>query len=401
MSKAAPQRERSEVQNEKQEVPHPRYEPTGEIEAKSGSDVVDPWIRGKYPITDAEGTEDGVIRTSVNFYAKQHDDGSGVFMSPRGSAVYAIRTRDGTVLGNESRGLMWPWGAESEEEVEEYENIPFRFVGQVVTEQSDLHTVDEGSALGRGLDDGETMVEGNDFMQEVVDADILNDDHDEQGVLLTHESSLQVYIGWDSTAYPNNDLFGFVPFDGENGTPVPSAEDALDLLKPYEAAAREDHDVKRQGEWFLVRTGEEPEGTIQKPGVSSRPYGGSPMESHVPRDWATGVPDDVFLERVESHDEVDREFDSPQDVFNWVEEHRIPDTTEEWIPADEAPWNDEIGDLTHLFEELRELADGIFVRGSFRHRDNEHYMEKVEDWHRAETHEWEVITTDGRRIMAD
>lgn len=104
MSKAAPQRERSEVQNEQQEVPHPRYEPTGEIEAKSGSDVVDPWIRGKYPITDAEGTEDGVIRTSVNFYAKQHDDGSGVFMSPRGSAVYAIRTRDGTVLGNER-----PW----------------------------------------------------------------------------------------------------------------------------------------------------------------------------------------------------------------------------------------------------------------------------------------------------
>jgi len=276
---------------------------------------------------------------------------------------------------------MWPYGTESEDEVDDYESIPFRFVGQVVTEQSTLHTVEEGSVLDLGLDDEETMVEGNDFMLEIVDADILDEGHDEQGVLLTHESGLQVYIGWDSTAYPNNDLFGFVPFDGESGTPVPSSEDALDLLKPFEAAVREDHEVKRQGEWFLVNTDEYPGSGPCNPGVGSRPYGGSPLESHVPRDYALGVTCGTFLKRV--HDEFE---DLPGDVRH-VQEFF------DWLHDEDAD--------SEMYERARELADGIFVRGSLRHRSNEHYMETVEEWHRAETHEWEVITTDGFQIMAD
>lgn len=374
--------EKSESESE---VPHPRYEACDPIEAGCGSDVVDPWVRGKYPVSDDPDVEDGVIRTKVNYYAVQHDDGSGVVMTPAGGAVYAVRLADGTILGNESRGLMWPYGSETEDEAEAYAEIPFRFVGDVVAEQTRREVTDEGRTLMRSLRG----------------ADILDDHHDEEGVLLTHESGLQVYVGWDSTSYENSDLFGFVPFDGEDGVPVPSAGDALDLLKPHEAVARKGGEVTRQGEWFLVDTGEEPEGSIQKPGVSARPYGGSPLESHVPRDWATGVEDGVFLERARgAFDDLPVDVETPQGVFDWLHaEDPDPEDGEfDFLTSEQEALSEEID---AMYETARELADGIYVRGSFRHRDGEHYMETVDGWRRAETHEWDVITTDGRQVMHD
>lgn len=361
-----------------QQVPDPRYEPTDAVGAESAGDVVDAWLRGLYPLGD---DEDGVIRTEINYYAAQHDDGSGVFMSPRGTAVYAVRLADGTVIGNESRGTMWPWDATTQDVPSAYAEVPFRFVGHVATEQSDLNTVDPDSILARGLDDDETLVEGDDFMRELADADVLDADHAEEGVLLTHESGVQVYIGWDSTAYPDNDLFGFVPFDGTEGTPVPSAADALDLLKPFAAAAREDDMVTRQGEWFLVPTDDHPGSGPCKPGVGSRPYGGSPLESHVPREYALGVSAGTFLQRVHEA------FDVPADIRN-------VQPFFDWLHAQDA--------ASELFEEARDLAEGVYVRGTVRHRGNEHYLANVgEEWHRAVTHDREVMTTVGRQIMAD
>jgi hypothetical protein len=268
----------------------------------------------------------------------------------------------------------------------DYVNVPFRFVGAILEEQTDIDTPEEGSLLDLGrVNDDENIVEGHVWMRGVVDADVLPDEHDESGVLLTHESGVQAYVGWDSTSHADrqNDLFGFVPFDGEEGVPVPSANDALDLLKPHDAVARED--VARQGEWFLVRTDEYPGSGTCKPGVGERPYGGSPLESHVPRDYALGVTAGTFLRR------VDEEFeDLPEDV------RRVQEFFD---------WLDETGAESEMFERARELADGIFVRGSLRHRRNEHYLENVgEDWHRAVTHDWEVMTLDSvdrTRVVVD
>nr|WP_317176135.1 hypothetical protein [Halovivax sp. KZCA124] len=85
--------------------------------------------------------------------------------------------------------------------------------------------------------------------------------------------------------------------------------------------------------------GDEPAGLVQKPGVGARPFGPSPLKNHVPRDWATSIPDDVFIERV----------------------------------RDEC----EIPDHTPTFDEIRDLAGSIYVRGSVRYRRREHYLDNI------------------------
>lgn len=417
MSQANPQRKRpsrTDQQHEHELDVDVRYEACGPIDPSSGSGVVDPWLRMQYPLEERGADEDGVIETAVNYRAEQHDDGSGVLMSHGGGAVYAVRLPDGTVIGNESRDMMWPYGSEMEGEVD-YVDVPFNFVGGVLQEQTNIHTPEEGSLLDLGTRDGENTVEGRIWMRGVVDADILPDDHEESGVLLTHDSGTQVYVGWDSTSHTTgqNDLFGFVPFDGETGVRVPSATDALDLLKPHDAVARES--VTRQGEWFAVDVDEEPVGSVQKPGVSEKDWrysspftetdfdtrheavgavtlefdagaissvdaertytGGSPLESHVPRDYALGTDAETFLERVhEELDDLPSDAGSVQEVFDWLYE------------TDAEP---------RVYERARELADGVYVRGTLRHRDNEHYVENAgEDWRRAVTHDWDVMTAD-------
>lgn len=362
-------------------VPDP-YEACEPIDASSAGDVVDPWIRMQYPV--GGDAENGVIATDVNFRAEQHADGSGVFMSHAGGAVYAVRSADGAVVGNEGRGIMWPYDADTESEVPAYIEVPFQFVGQVATEQTDLTVVPNGGMLERGLRDDETLVEGRLFMRQLVDIDILEDDA-EDGVLLTHESGVQVYVGRDSTAYPERfgDLFGFVPFDGQRGTRVPTAADALDLLKPHDAVARPDSEVVRQGEWFLVDVDEPVTGPVFNPGVGERPYGPSPLESHVPRDWTIGTKVAAFLERAhETFEDLPDDVRRCDEVFAWLHD----------IDADSA-----------MFAAARDLADGIYVRGSLRHRRNEHYMETVDDWRLAVTHDHEVLTRDdiSGRVVVD
>ena len=366
-----------------------RYELVGPIDATRSVPIVDAWLRMQYPVPggDAAGgdLEPGTIGSGSNYQAVQRPDGSGVFQSPAGTATYAVRLPDGTVLRNTDRGPNSPWSyAGLDTLAREYIELPFVFVGHVATMQTDLDNSDEATTRpGVQWDfEEDTFIEGDAFLREVVEADVL-DHPEEEGVLLTHESGVQLYVGWDSTAADTDGVFGFVPFDGAAGTRVPSARDALDLLKPQDVLTRGE-DVPRQGEWFLIPsdTGNGPSGTVQKPGVGARPYGASPLENHVPRDWATAVEDRVFLERVsERFDELPESVETPQDVFEWL--------------ANE-------GAESNLYAAARELAEGIYVRGTLRHRDHDHRVENVGDeWHRAETHEFDVITTDGDWIGVD
>jgi hypothetical protein len=218
------------------------------------------------------------------------------------------------------------------------------------------------------------------FLREIVHGDDLPAGHPERGAVLTHKSGVQVYVGRDSTAHARNNLFAFVTYDGKTGARVETAEEALDLLKPDPVVGLEADEVVRQGEWFLFEDGE-PMGSTQKPGVRERPYGASPLDSHIPREWATGVPDMRFMGRVHDRFSTPDGVRSPQDVFEWL---------------------DDVDASDQMVETVRGLADGLFVKGSFRHEDNEHFIETVEGgWHRAETHEWDVMTVEAGEIVLD
>lgn len=365
----------------------PRYTVVPEVDASGHlGKVVDPFVDMVYPLNEDSDIPRGVVRNSGRWQAKHRPDGSGVVESSAGTATYGIRTAGGTIVGDVREDFWFPWASDyhqrrpddsGEVEVYDYDwfiEIPFRFVGEVLTMQTDLDLADEDSALRIGRDE-ETFVEGPDFMREVVAADILDDDT-ERGVLLTHDSGVQVYIGYDSTAYGDSEVFGFVPFDGEKGVPAPSASDALDLLRPNRAAAAEESNVERQGEWFLVPTAEEAEGTIQKPGLDAKPYGGSPLDNHVPRDWRTVVDDDTFVRRF---------MEAMEDPFGG----QVPETPQDCVDLlNEGAVN------TIEYDDLIEMAEGVQVRGTLRHRENEHRMAKAEEWRQATTHDWEVITVE-------
>lgn len=386
-------------------VPDPRYTASGPIDATRSGTVMEEWLDMQYPLETRGAETDGEIGGGTNYVGFQNEDGSGMLASKRGTAVYAVRTTDGQIILNESRRFSWPFGGPYEDTEEAradglsvYE-VPFRFIGQVGTERTDAHIVSDGDetglvALGRTNEEDETEadmrnVDGRAFVRGCCDIDMLPEEHDEEGALFTHASGVQIYVGRDSTAFDTNSLFGYVPFDGEAGERVPTAEDALDLLKPRSVAASADPDaIQRQGEWFLTplastHVEHDPAGTIQKPGVNARPFGGSPLESHVPRDWRTGVSDAKFLARI--YDAFpglpsDGSIDTPQAVFDWLDE----------IDADDT-----------YFEQARAHADGVYVQGTLRHRENEHYLENADEWAVTETHDHEVMTVEDRTLVYD
>lgn len=367
----------------------PRYTVVDSLDATGGLDkVVDPFVNMVYPRNQGEDDPSGVINNSNRWVARQRPDGSGIVESGAGTRVYGIRTAGGVVLGNTFEGIWFPYGSEYYEEPVEgrpggqrydydwFIEVPYLFIGNVLAEQTDLDNVPDDSALALGSPE-DTLSDGDDFMRGVVSADILDDD-EERGVLISHTSGIQVYVGWDSTAHRGEEMFGFVPFDGDSGVPVPSARDALSLLRPNRAAAAGDDGAVRQGEWFLVPTTDDADGTIQKPGVSSRPYGGSPLDNHVPRDWRTSVDDQTFVERfsrrtISTADAAD--IDTPQDCVDFIHAHG--------------------GVVNGVgYSEVREMAEGVQVRGTVRHRESDHEMVSTDGWCAATTHDWEVMTVD-------
>lgn len=369
----------------------PRYEVVDHVDGSGGLEhTVDPWLDWQYPLNRDSDLDEGVIRSGSHWQARQRPDGSGILESSARSTVYGIRTPDGTVVGDIDSSMCLPYHSEyhqrrdddsGEADVYDYDwliRFPLRFATEVLAEQTDFRLVNEGGALDLGTPDGEGVVNPSLFYREVVSADIL-DDNAERGVLLTHRSGRQVYVGFDSTSHRGNELFGFVTFDGTEGIPAPSARDALSLLRPNDAAAAPEQRVERQGEWFLIPSAEDCEGTIQKPGVGQRPYGGSPLDNHVPRDWRTVVDDETFMQRFQREFAVpfgDISFRTPQDCVD------ILHTNEHIIERDDP------------YATVQEIADGIEVRGTIRHREQDHKMSQVDDWRRATTHDWEVVTVE-------
>lgn len=350
----------------------PRYEPVVMEPVSGYGPIVDAWVGMQYPLNVNDEGAHGIIQGNGVRHARQYPDGSGVYETTAAGRLFAIRTAGGTVVWNSLRSRdPWPYGANPDAFGGDEINVPFAFVGEVLQLQTDLDMHREGSLVAAGSNGN--VVEGDEFMRGVVRADLL-DDPEEAGVLLEHKNGVQVYVGYDSTAHEHVEMFGFVPFDGDEGVRTPSANDALSLLTPNEAVVAEG----RQGEWFLVPSDGEPEGTVQKPGLGQKPYGGSPLDNHVPRDWKTAVDDETFILRVAEEIGAEEgisflfEMETPQGVFDAIHE----------------------GDLDLSYERARELAGGVYVRGTIRHRENEHKMEKADDWMQATTHDWDVVTVD-------
>jgi len=219
----------------------------------------------------------------------------------------------------------------------------------------------------------------------VRDARLLNredwlDDPDygaDYGILLVWPDETLMFVGSDPTASgPPWFAYTIDPFE-----PVPepeTAQDALDRLKPpaVRDVVHEDGYVpQRHGEWWLRPSPLAPMGTTFRPGVASKPFGPSPLGNHVPTEWGMSVPDSTFMERAREAVDLPQSIQTPPEVVDWAVRQ---------INKEDLTWHD-----------VRDWADDILVRGTVRHREGDHPVEKLGDsWHAAETHDFEVYTAD-------
>jgi len=206
----------------------------------------------------------------------------------------------------------------------------------------------------------------------------------DDGLLVAYPDQSLMFLGKDPTA---KDAMPWYAFTIEAHEPVPAPEtarDALDLLKPPEVKdtiAEEDWIPNRHGEWWLLPTTRVPLGESFKPGVKSEPYGPSPLGNHVPREYAFTVTDSAFMDRfTDSVDNVPSSVQSVPEALEWSYRQIQKDPTPDWAPH---------------WPEIREWAGDVLVRGTSRHRDDDHFVENCgETWHRAVTHRIEVYTAD-------
>lgn len=207
--------------------------------------------------------------------------------------------------------------------------------------------------------------------------------------LLVFPSHSRMFIGTDPTA-TDSGLFGFVIGPNDPIAAPDTCEQALDLLKPSGVAQASDagNSPVRQGEWWLLPTEGAPESPVYKPGVASRPYGPSPLDNHVPREYGFGVSASEFMATFHSEvPERAEHFESPPEVLDWVAKQRAFDDVEDIEIPEHVP--------VPTWDEIREWAGEVYVRGTLRHRENDHYLENVGDeWHIARTHSIEVHTAD-------
>jgi len=208
----------------------------------------------------------------------------------------------------------------------------------------------------------------------------------DDGLLVAYPDESLMFIGKDPTA---KDTMGWYAFTVEPMEPTPApdtAADALDLLKPPEV-----QDVvegqgwipNRHGEWWLLPSRKVPLSATFNPGVKTRPYGPSPLGNHVPREYAFTEPADRFMEQFTEHvNSAPDSIATPPEVIKWAwrQQNKEPSVR----PDDSPSWAD-----------IRSWAGDVLVKGTIRHRDDDHFVEKVgEQWHEAVTHRVEVYTSD-------
>jgi hypothetical protein len=235
------------------------------------------------------------------------------------------------------------------------------------------------------------------FLDEVADTEGVDGSHDDArllhredwlddpdygsdyGLLLVWPDETLMFVGSDPTA-SGPPWFAYT-IDPLEPVPAPdTAQEALDRLKP--PAVRDVvHEAgfvpQRQGEWWLRPTPIHPTGTTFRPGVQSKPYGASPLGSHVPTEWGMSVSDQQFIQNARAGADLPASVGTVPEVIGWATRQINKD-------GSDLSWHD-----------VREWAGDILVRGTIRHRDHDHPVEDVgEDWHLAETHELEVYTAD-------
>ena len=218
------------------------------------------------------------------------------------------------------------------------------------------------------------------MIHEIAEIDILDEDRSQTGVLLTHRTGVQLYVGKDSTLTPNEstDLYGYAPFDGCHGTPVPSAADGFDLLMPQKVAAREAY--LRQGEWFLTPAKQHIVRSLrgtQTVSAKSQPNGSSPLYPYVPSEWTTRVSNGSFINRAHARfPDLPADVTTPREVFGYV--HQL--------------------DSTDTYVDAHHLAEGIYVRGPLHYDGYESSIESIDGWHRAATFSQPLSTSVRRDI---
>ena len=337
-------------------------------------DVANDWLAGVYPNNERSDRPAGTIYSSAT-EARQYDDGRGRIRWNR--QLEAVRTTSGLVLLNSQLSSGGGFGSNhgsthirqtARKHDFEYYNVPMVFLDGVIDEQTDAK---------RRRSPGDRW-----------HADQIIHVHDEgDGRLYTYAHGEQIYVGHDETAHGNG-RFGFV-IDDE--APVPEPTRALDLLLPdaVRRAQADGAEITRQGEWFFVNeqyTDTERNGTIQKPGVAERPYGYSPLDSHVPRDWAAVNDDATVIENFREHDDV--EF---TDSYELDEVLEAPQHVVEFFATGRMHFRSSL-----TWRQLQdEVLGGVWVRGTVRHDDRDHYVENLgNEWHLAVTHDVDVVTED-------
>jgi len=204
------------------------------------------------------------------------------------------------------------------------------------------------------------------------------------GTLLVFPDESLLFLGSDPTARDSIPLFAFIV---ERYDPIPApttAQEALNLLRPAAIQAAFDGggtEPDRQGEWWLLPTKKLPVSSIHTPGVSSRPFGPSPLGNHVPREYGFAVTDGEFMDQVRAEiSALPSSVTSSSEVIRWVSRQQAKEPTPEFAPS---------------WEQIRTLAGEVYVRGTLRHRENDHYVESLGDqWHEAQTHNMDVYTGD-------
>lgn len=208
----------------------------------------------------------------------------------------------------------------------------------------------------------------------------------DDGLLVAYPDESLMFIGKDPTA---KDTMGWYAFTVEPMEPMPApetAQDALDLLKPpqvQDVVQEEGWIPNRHGEWWLLPSTKVPLSTTFRPGVKTRPYGPSPLGNHVPREYAFTESADRFMKYFHTNvNSAPASIATPPEAikWSWRQQNKEPS-----VRPDDAPsWAD-----------IRSWAGDILVKGTIRHRDDDHFVENVgEQWHEAVTHRVEVYTSD-------
>lgn len=198
------------------------------------------------------------------------------------------------------------------------------------------------------------------------------------GLLLVWPDETMMFVGSDPTASgPPWFAYTVSPFE-----PVPAptdAQEALDRLKPpavRDLVHEEGFVPARQGEWWLRPTEIEPVVHF-RPGVSSRPFGPSPLDSHVPTQWGMSASEPQFMSRAREAVDLPASVNTVPEVIDWsVRQINKDDSELRW-------------------HHVREWAGDILVRGTLRHRNGDHPVEDIGvEWHIAEAHNIECYTAD-------